>query len=91
MSDIDEAEIRTALRTALGEVLDRDLPEFTDGTRLFGDLGLDSTSVIELLMALEDSVGVQLDPEELTAEVFDTVGTLTTYLSTCRATPEPAN
>ncbi|MBX7266518.1 acyl carrier protein [Micromonospora sp. Llam7] len=91
MSDIDDAEIRTALRKALGEVLDRDLAEIDDGTRLFGDLGLDSTSVIELLMALEDSVGVQVDPEELTAEVFDTVGTLTTYVSTCLAAPEPAN
>lgn len=91
MSDIDGAEIRTALRKALSEVLERDLPEISDGTRLFGDLGLDSTSVIELLMALEDSVGVQVDPEELTAEAFETVGTLTTYISTCLAAPEPAN
>jgi acyl carrier protein len=91
MSDIGEAEIRIALRDALGEVLDRDLPALSDGTRLFGDLGLDSTGVIELLMALEDSVGVQVDPEELTAEVFDTVGTLTAYLSAGRAAAEPAN
>lgn len=83
MSGIDSAEIRTALRQSLAEVLRREIPELEDGMRLFGDLALDSTGVIELLMELEDSLGLQTDPEELTPEVFETVGALTAYIRAC--------
>jgi acyl carrier protein len=85
MPDIDAAEIRAALKKALAEVLDKDLPELTPQTRLFTDLGLDSTSVIELLMTLEDTVGLQIDPDELTHEAFESVATLTDYVIACLA------
>jgi acyl carrier protein len=86
MDDIRRAEIRAALRQALSEVLNTDIPELTEGTRLFADLSLDSTSVIELLMALEDSLGLQIDPDELAADAFETVGTLTDYIEVCLGT-----
>jgi acyl carrier protein len=79
----DNDEIRGALRKALAEVLNKELPELAPRTRLFADLALDSTSVIELLMVLEDSLGLQIDPDELTAEAFETVGTLTDYIAAC--------
>ncbi|SDN47410.1 acyl carrier protein [Actinacidiphila guanduensis] len=79
-----------ALQDALAEVLNKDLPDLTPTTRLFGDLGLDSTSVIELLMALEDRLGLVIDPDELTPEAFETVGALTGYLDACRPGHEPA-
>jgi acyl carrier protein len=83
MPDIDDT--RAVVKQALVDVLEKDLPELTDDTRLFGDLGLDSTSVIDLLMSLEDSVGLLIDPDELTAEAFDTFGTLTGYVASCLA------
>ena len=86
MQDINRAEIRTALKKALSEVLNTEIPELTEGTRLFTDLTLDSTSVIELLMALEDSLGLQIDPDELAADAFETVGTLTDYIEACLGT-----
>jgi acyl carrier protein len=85
MPDIDGTEIRDALKKALTEVLNREVPELTDDLRLSGDLALDSTVVIELLMALEDSLGLQIDPDELTADAFQTVGSLTDYLRACLA------
>ncbi|WP_345695718.1 phosphopantetheine-binding protein [Kitasatospora terrestris] len=60
----------------------RDLPELTAETRLFNDLALDSTNVIELLMILEDRVGLQIDADELTPEVFDTVGSFGMFVET---------
>jgi acyl carrier protein len=88
MEDIRRAEIRAALAKALGEVLNTDVPELTEDTRLFADLTLDSTSVIELLMALEDSLGLQIDPDELAADAFETVGTLTDYVEACLGTAQ---
>ncbi|GAA2742140.1 MULTISPECIES: acyl carrier protein [Kitasatospora] len=80
-----------ALQAALTEVLKKDLPELTPETRLFGDLALDSTSVIELLMALEDTLGLVVDPDELTPDVFETVGALTAYIDGCLDAAEPAH
>ncbi len=81
MTDIDLTKTRAAVRQALAEVLNRELPDLAGDTRLLGDLGLDSTSVIELLVALEDSVGVQFDPDQLTIEIFDTFATLVDYVA----------
>lgn len=90
MPDIDVTDTRAVVKQALVEVLEKDLPELTDETRLFGDLGLDSTSVIDLLMSLEDSLGLLIDPDELTAEAFDTFASLTGYVANClAATQEP--
>jgi acyl carrier protein len=69
-----------AVMIALAEVLQRELPPMDEHTRLFEDLHLDSTSVLELLMALEDSVGMEVDPEELRPEHFKTIGSLADYV-----------
>lgn len=69
-----------AIRTALTEVLQRELPELDTTTRLFEDLHLDSTSVLELLMALEDALDIEVDPDELRAEDFTTVESLAEYV-----------
>jgi acyl carrier protein len=73
--------VLTAIGSALGDVLDGELPEITEHTRLF-DLGLDSTSVLELLLALEDALGTEFDNENLRMSDFETVGTLADYVST---------
>jgi acyl carrier protein len=92
MAPIDGADVRTALKYALEEALQRELPELRDDVRLFGDLALDSTGFIELLMSLEDSIGLEVDPDDLTPDVFETVGSLTAYLSAAQAArQEPVN
>jgi acyl carrier protein len=68
--------LRAAIGTALRRVLKRDWPALTEDTRLMADLGLDSTNVLELLMELEDELGITIDAELLEARDFDTVGTL---------------
>lgn len=69
-----------AIETALSEVLEREVVDLTEQVRLFEDLHLDSTSVLELLMSLEDSIGFSVDPENLDMDDFKSVGTLSDYL-----------
>ncbi|GCD91324.1 acyl carrier protein [Nocardioides sp. LS1] len=50
-------------------------------TTLFGGIPeLDSLAVVELAAALEDRFDLVIDDEEFTGEVFDTVGSLATFI-----------
>ncbi|CPU66432.1 acyl carrier protein [Cellulosimicrobium sp. MI9406] len=69
-----------AVVEALSSVLGRPLPDVTSTTRLFDDLDLDSTSVLGLLMALEDSLDMEVDPESLEQHHLETVGSLTDFV-----------
>ncbi|NJP95011.1 acyl carrier protein [Nonomuraea sp. FMUSA5-5] len=68
------------IRVALSAVLDREIPQLDADARLVEDLGLDSTNVVELMMALEDSIGLEVDLDELEPEVFSTVATLADFM-----------
>jgi len=72
----ERGQLLAAIGTALQRVLKREWPALSEETRLMADLGLDSTNVLELLMELEDEVGITIDAELLEARDFDTVGTL---------------
>jgi acyl carrier protein len=61
---------------ALGRVLKTQLPGLTEETRLMEDLNLDSTSVLELLLEIEDELGIQIDVEGIEQRDFATVGAL---------------
>ncbi|QUH01519.1 acyl carrier protein [Saccharopolyspora erythraea] len=82
---MEKHEVVSAVETALTEVLEREVSGLAAGDRLFEDLHLDSTSVLELLMALEDGIGIEIDPETLDMDDFQSVGTLTDYLLARRA------
>ena len=78
---MEHVKIVSAIEQALTDVLQRPVSGMAEETRLFDDLHLDSTSVLELLMALEDAVGIEVDPESLEVSDFETVGTLAGYVS----------
>jgi len=79
---MEKAQIIEKIKTALEEVLNNEQSvEIQENTTLFFDLHLDSTSVIELLMVLEDLVeGLSFNPETLEPDHFQTVGTLADYV-----------
>lgn len=59
---------------AILEIEGRDL---TASTPLFGSLPeLDSMAVVEVVVALGSHFGVSLDEDDVTAEAFETVGSL---------------
>jgi acyl carrier protein len=78
---VDRNKVVLAIGAALGNVLGGELPEITEGTQLFA-LGLDSTGVLELLLHLEDELGVEIDSENLQMEHFESVRSLADFVST---------
>ncbi|GGM05880.1 MULTISPECIES: acyl carrier protein [Micromonospora] len=74
---MNRAELVTAISGCLQDVLQRPLPDLDEQTRLFEDLHLDSTTILELLMAVEEAVDVEFDMEALKMDDFRTLGTLT--------------
>ncbi|PRY38128.1 acyl carrier protein [Umezawaea tangerina] len=77
---MDRPSVVKTIVNALSEIMQREYSEVTEETRLFEDLHLDSTSVLTLLMALEDQTGIEVDPESLQMENFQTIGTLADYI-----------
>jgi acyl carrier protein len=49
------------------------------------DLGMDSLSVVRLVVALEEELGVQIPAEDLSADLFHKLGDLTEFLIGLRA------
>ena len=47
--------------------------EISNHANLFDDLGIDSNSVVELVLALEAEFGVSINEEDLEAELFQDV------------------
>ncbi|CAL9282322.1 acyl carrier protein [Streptomyces sp. CSDS2] len=77
---MERHDVVVAVEKALSEVLEQPVTGLTEDVRLFDDLHLDSTSVLEMLMALEDAIDVSVDPENLDMDDFKSVGTLTDYV-----------
>lgn len=69
-------EVKDLLVSVLG--IDDRAATIDAGTPLLGNLPeLDSMAVLELVAAIEQRFGVTIDDDEVTAEVFDTLGSLT--------------
>ncbi|MFF0717307.1 acyl carrier protein [Micromonospora sp. NPDC003816] len=77
---MDRSKIVSQIEQSLSDVLQRPISGLPEETRLFEDLHVDSTSVLELLMALEDGVGIDVDPERLEIADFKTIGTVADYV-----------
>lgn len=79
------------VKAVLVEILGiKDRAETLDAsTPLLGSLPeLDSMAVLELVVALEQRFGITIDDDEITAEVFETVGTLAEFVDgQAEATP----
>lgn len=73
--------VRSILVSTLGIQDRRDAIDAS--TPLFGSLPeLDSMSVVELVVAIEDAFDITIDDDELTGETFDTLGSLTDLVET---------
>ena len=83
---MNRTDLVTAILGCLQDVLKRPLPDVDERTRLFEDLHLDSTTTLELLMAVEEAVGVEFDMEALEMDDFKTIGTLTDSVESLGAT-----
>ena len=66
------------IRDLLAEQLDADAESITLDTNIADDLGADSLDVVELLMAIEDELEVEIPDEEI--ENLKTVGAVVDYI-----------
>lgn len=76
----DHPETFDLVVKALETTLDTPITDVSTDTSLFNTLGLDSTGVLDLLMNLEDQLGVEIDTETLDFADFATVGSLVSYV-----------
>ena len=65
------------------EQLAIDVDEMTPDARIIDDLGADSLDFIELVMACEETFGIEIDEE--TAERLQTVGALVAHVEKLQA------
>ncbi|MCU1686675.1 MAG: acp3 [Amycolatopsis sp.] len=79
--ETSRGRIIAAISDALAQVLDTELPELTEETRLFEQLGLDSTGVLELLMLLEDTLEIEVDADGIEMSNFHSVGSLADFVT----------
>jgi acyl carrier protein len=72
-------EVKSLIAEVLG-IEDR-LDSINASTALIGGLPeLDSMAVAELLAAIEERFGVELDYADITIDILETVGTLTAFV-----------
>jgi acyl carrier protein len=77
-------EVKTVLVDTLG-IAER-AATISAGTELLGNIPeLDSMAVLELVAALEQAFGITVDDEDVTAEVFETLGSLATFVASKRS------
>jgi acyl carrier protein len=80
-SKISSADVSEEIIRILANMSASEPSGISRQTRLFDDLSFDSTTVLEFLMELEDTLGVEFDPFTLTPEDFETVGALLDYVT----------
>jgi len=76
-------ELNKRLAVLVDEVLNLQgrTASFVDGTPLLGAVPeLDSMGVVSLITALEDRFGLTIDDDEIDGSVFQTWGTLLTFV-----------
>ncbi len=93
MDDMATADERARLKDELKQAIVRGLrlpitpEEIDDNAPLFGEgLGLDSIDVLELVLELERSFGVQIRDEETGAAVLRSIETIADFVLRQRAT-----
>jgi acyl carrier protein len=79
-----DAELRTrvveAASTLLVRLLELDAA-VTEDTNMADELGLSSSLGLELLLELEEQLGIQIDVETMNPDELQTVGELATYIA----------
>ncbi|WP_309111337.1 phosphopantetheine-binding protein [Saccharothrix sp.] len=89
---VPEAQVDAALRPRVVEVMteviarlsERDGP-VTEDMDLADELGLSSSMGLELLLEVEERLGVQIDVEKMRTDELRTVGLLATFIAAhCR-------
>ena len=75
------ASVEEKVKHIIVEQLGVDEDEVKSEASFVDDLGADSLDVVELVMALEEEFSVQIDPDDVGPENFESVNAICDYLS----------
>ncbi|MCW6007745.1 phosphopantetheine-binding protein [Micromonospora sp. CPCC 205371] len=78
---IHKGTVVDSIRVLLPRVLRRDVPAADEDTKLMEDLGLSSSTTLELMLELEERLDIQIDVEDIDQDDFATVGTLAEFVA----------
>ena len=74
------------LKSLLANVLEIDTSNFDESTELLGALPeFDSMAVVGVITALEESFGIDVADDDIDATIFETVGSLLSYVNQDRS------
>ena len=83
MAVVERMTVIEGLKRVLRETLqigDR-VNAFDESTGLFGSIPeFDSMAVVNVVSGLEEQFDIEIDDDDITAEIFETVGALTHYV-----------
>jgi acyl carrier protein len=87
MLDTDLRErIVESMYPLLPKVLQREVPDASESTRLMEDLGLTSSTTLELMLELEESLGIEINVEDIGEDDVTTLGALADFIATHQLT-----
>ena len=73
---------RETLRRYLHEQQGLECEEFDDDTLLFSSGLIDSFSMVDLIMFIEDTAGVRVHPADVTLDNFDSIDRILAFVET---------
>ncbi|WP_066016185.1 acyl carrier protein [Endozoicomonas atrinae] len=74
------------MNAILADLLKLDTSAFNEQTELLGALPeFDSMAVVGLITAMEETFGIAVNDDDLDAELFETVGSVLSYVDTAGA------
>lgn len=80
MNEIPTNEIRESLVAFLAQSFSLEPGEISDHDPLFSSGVLDSFSMVQLVMFVEETAGLRLNPEDVTLDHFDTIESILEFL-----------
>ena len=81
---LTRSEILAKLKDLVIEVIQLKIaPEaISDTANLFDDCGLDSTSIVDLVVGMEQNFDISIDDDELDVKLFQDLSKLTEFIET---------
>ncbi|HKT04379.1 MAG TPA: acyl carrier protein [Rugosimonospora sp.] len=76
----ERVRVVEAILDRLPLVLGAQTGPVTEDAKLFDELGLDSTGVLDLMLKLEEALGIEFDTDNLQLDHFESVGTLADFV-----------
>lgn len=85
MDKVLDADLRRRVVDSIGallpRVLKRELSEIPEDIRLFDELGLSSSKTLELLLALEEELGIEVDVDEIDRGDLVSIGAFADFVT----------